>query len=404
MWQVTSEIHPLTSVMLHRPGHELENLVPRYLEDLLFDEIPWLQRAQEEHDGFARVLRQRGAQVHYLFDLLEDIFRVPHVKEQIIKAHLAYTRLFHPDVRSAVYEYLLQLPHKSTLTMLTAGLAKKDVAQFKQHRTLSDLTADSYPFYLDPMPSMYFTRDHGAVIGGKVLLGSMFSAARKRETIFLDMLQKHHPLFQQQAMGRWLDDELPAGLEGGDVLVLNERSICLGLSERTTEEAIEVAAQQLLVEKQALDTILVIQIPARRSFMHLDTVFTMVDGDKFLLFPGISHQIQVYRLTRGAGGRVKAEMVDSLRRGLAEALGLSDVEIIHSGGGDPITAAREQWGDSTNCLAVAPGVVVVYNRNQATNRVLQRHGVEVIEIEGSELVRGRGGPRCMSLPLSRHYE
>ena len=205
-------------------------------------------------------------------------------------------------------------------------------------------------------------------------------------------------------MGRWFEEALPTGLEGGDVLVLDERAICIGLSERTTEEAIETAAQRLLVDQEALDTILVIQIPARRSFMHLDTVFTMVDRDKFLIYPGISQQVKVYRLTRGAGGRVKAEMVDSLRRALAEALGLPDVEIIHSGDGDPITAAREQWGDSTNCLTVAPGVVIVYNRNQATNRVLQRHGVEVIEIEGSELVRGRGGPRCMSMPLSRRYE
>jgi len=401
LWQIVSETDPLKSVVLHRPGQELENLVPRYLERLLFDEIPWLERAQQEHAGFAEVLRQRGVHVHYLLDLMEDIFELPGVKKQAIQEHLAYTRLANPDVRQAVNDYLLQLSHRETLTMLTAGLAKKDVAQFKTYRTLSDLTADSYPFYLDPLPSTYFTRDHGFVLGRQLVIASMFNTARKRETIFLRMLQQYHRLFTEQRLQRWEIDNPSVGLEGGDVTVLHDRSICVGLSERTTEEAVERLAHHFLVETEELDTVLVVQIPARRSFMHLDTVFTMVDHDKFLIYPGILKQLQVYRLTRGRQGRVKAEALDSLRQALAACLGTGDVELIHSGGADAITAAREQWADSTNTLAVSPGVVVVYNRNQATNRILKQSGVEVIEIEGSELVRGRGGPRCMSLPLNR---
>lgn len=401
MWKVTSEVSSLSKVLLHRPGKELENLIPRYLEDLLFDEIPWLERAQAEHDGFATVLKQQGIEVLYVLELMEDILKLPGVKEQLIEEHLAFTRLVNKDVRQAVYEYLLDLGDRETLKILTAGLAKEEISQFKSYRTLSDLTVESYPFYLDPMPSMYFTRDHGAMVEDKLLVSSMFNFARRRETIFLRFLQQHHPLFQKQSLKLWFDEEVPTGLEGGDVLVLNNRTLCIGLSERTTEEAIEHVAERFLVQEETVDTIVVIQIPAKRAYMHLDTVFTMVDYDTFLMYPGIKHQIEVFTLTRGTQGRIHAENAGNLEEALSKALGISSVKIIYSGDDNPITAAREQWADSTNTLAIAPGVVVTYNRNQATNRMLRRHGIEVLEIEGSELVRGRGGPRCMSMPLSR---
>lgn len=387
--------------MLHRPGFELENLIPRYLEDLLFDEIPWLERAQTEHDGFATVLRQQGVEVVYLLGLMEDIMALPGVKEELITEHLAYARLVSKDVRKAVYEYLLQLPSATILEVLTAGLAKEQIAKFRPLGGLSALTVESYPFYLDPMPSMYFTRDHGAMVGDRLVVSSMFSLARRRETIFLRFLQKHHPLFKKRDVRLWFDEEIPVGLEGGDVLVLNSKNLCIGLSERTTEEAIEHLAAKLLVEEEVVESILVLQIPAKRAYMHLDTVFTMVDHDTFLLYPGIKEALRVFVLTRGSDGRVNAREGDTLENTLAQALGLSQVRILLSGDNDPITAAREQWGDSTNTLAVAPGVVVTYNRNAVTNKMLRRNGIEVLEIEGSELVRGRGGPRCMSMPLSR---
>ncbi len=396
-----SEVAPLCSVMLHRPGYELENLIPRYLEDLLFDEIPWLERAQTEHDGFATVLRQQGVEVVYLLGLMEDIMALPGVKEELITEHLAYARLVSKDVRKAVYEYLLQLPSATILEVLTAGLAKEQIAKFRPLGGLSALTVESYPFYLDPMPSMYFTRDHGAMVGDRLVVSSMFSLARRRETIFLRFLQKHHPLFKKRDVRLWFDEEIPVGLEGGDVLVLSPKTLCIGLSERTTEEAIEHLAAKLLVEEEVVESILVLQIPAKRAYMHLDTVFTMVDHDTFLLYPGIKEALRVFILTRGSDGRVNAREGDTLEGTLAQALGLSQVRILLSGDNDPITAAREQWGDSTNTLAVAPGVVITYNRNAVTNKMLRRNGIEVLEIEGSELVRGRGGPRCMSMPLSR---
>ncbi|MGE5654281.1 MAG: arginine deiminase family protein, partial [Bacillota bacterium] len=296
-------------------------------------------------------------------------------------------------------DYLLELPDRETVSQLMAGLSKETVAPLKKHRHFSDLTTRSYPFFLDPMPSMYFTRDHGAMIRDRLLVSEMFNFARRRETLFIRYLQRYHPLFVETPL--WIDGEIPTGIEGGDMLIINPQTLLIGFSERTTEQAIEYVAHKLLIEHQELEQIIVVQIPAKRAYMHLDTVFTMVDYDKFVLYPGVEESLEVYALTRGLGDMVEARREDDLAQTLGRALRVRKVEIIHSGGNNPITAAREQWSDSSNTLTVAPGKVICYNRNQVTNRVLREHGIEVIEIEGSELVRGRGGPRCMSMPLAR---
>ncbi len=397
--EVRSEIGPLQAVLLHRPGAELNHLIPRFLGDLLFDEIPWLERAREEHAGFAAAITSAGAQVYYVEDLVTELIADRAIKEQLINDHLAFVRLVNPDVTQAVHDYLLELPDRQTVDLLIAGLSKDTVAPLKKHRHFSDLTTRSYPFFLDPMPSMYFTRDHGAMVRDRLLVSEMFNFARRRETLFVRYLQRFHPLFVETPL--WIDGEIPTGIEGGDLLIINPQTLLVGFSERTTEQAIEYVAQKLLVEHQELAQIIVVQIPAKRAYMHLDTVFTMLDYDKFILYPGVEEKIEVYTLTRGLGDLIDAKREDDLRQTLSRALKISDVEIIRSGGHDPITAAREQWSDSTNTLTVAPGKVICYNRNQVTNRVLRERGLEVIEIEGSELVRGRGGPRCMSMPLAR---
>lgn len=397
--RVSSEIGPLKKVILHRPGGELDNLVPRYLEDLLFDEIPWLEKAAQEHDGFKKALEENGTEVYYIDHLVMDIIKDKKVKRELVSQHLNFTRLPNEETREKVYQYFMDLENQELIETLNSGVRKEEISKLKDYVCLSDLTVRSYPFYLDPMPSMYFTRDHGVMIGGRLLISEMFNFSRRRETIFLRLVQRHHSLFENTPL--LFEGEIPTGIEGGDVLVLKEDVVLIGYSQRTTEAAIEVLAQQLLAQSEHLKEILVIQIPAKRAYMHLDTVFTMVDYDKFLLYPGVEPKMHYYRLKRGKNNSVEAEAVDDFKSLLAPALGLSNIEVIYSGGDDPITAAREQWGDSTNTLALGPGKVIVYNRNRVTNKILKQRGIEIIEIEGGELVRGRGGPRCMSLPIAR---
>lgn len=396
--KVTSEIGRLKKVLLHRPGTELEHIVPAYMEDLLFDEIPWLDRAREEHDNFAAALTGAGAKVYYVGDLVADIMEDHSIKSQLIDKHLQLSNIADPDTRNVVSEYLNHLPHKETFEQLTGGLPKLKVRDMKDTLSLSDLTPVGFPFYLPPMPSMYFMRDHGVTLQNGIIISSMFNDARKREPLFLRAIIDCHPEFEDVDI--LPTEPMPRGIEGGDMLVLSNDTLLVGLSQRTTEQAIETLAQRLLIEHPILKQVLVMQIPIKRAYMHLDTVFTMLDYDKFLFFPGIRDVVYMYRLSRGKDNKVYAEQLGSVKQGLEKALGHT-VQIIYSGGTTSYEASREQWNDSTNTLAVAPGKVIVYNRNLLTNKSLRKAGIETIEVEGSELVRGRGGPRCMSMPLER---
>lgn len=400
-FNVTSEIGRLKAVLLHKPGKELERLTPDYLKELLFDDIPWLKKMREEHDEFADVLRQRGTKVYYVEDLLEEILRDVNVKRNLINDILIYSQIENHELREMIFSYLFDRSAAEIAEIAIAGLNKKDVPNSDREYALSDYIKKDYPLYINPIPNFYFMRDPLSVIGSGICINSMHTDARRREPMLIKYIYDYNPLFMKDYSQIWYNYTIPYSIEGGDILVLSGEVVAVGCSERTSANGIEILARNLFAGDEDIKEVLAVQIPSVRAFMHLDTVFTMIDRDKFTIYPGILDRVFVYKLTRGAGKGIKVTPENSLVEALKKSLRLPAVSLIQSGGGDTVTAAREQWNDSTNTLAIAPGVVVTYSRNEASNEVLRNNGIEVLEIDGSELVRGRGGPRCMSMPLVR---
>lgn len=398
---VTSEIGNLKAVLLHRPGKELEKLTPDLLESLLFDDIPWLKAMQNEHDEFAEILRTRGTSVYYVEKLLADILESESIKKKVVEDTLQASRIQNPKLRKALYEKILDMEPSEVAEIAIAGLAKNEIELDIPQDSLWDHVHKDYPLYINPAPNLYFTRDPAAVIGDGISINTMRTETRRRESGLIRYLYENHPIFESSNGKLWYDNDQSHNIEGGDILVLSEKVIAIGCSERTSSAAIETLAEKLFSERKQLKEVLAIHIPALRAFMHLDTVFTMVDHDSFTIFPGIQNKTDVYRLTRNNKKGIKVTPEKSLLPTLKKSLGIPSIKLIQSGGGDAITAAREQWNDSTNTLAIAPGVVVTYSRNERSNDTLRKNGIEVLEIGGSELVRGRGGPRCMSCPLVR---
>jgi len=398
---VTSEIGALKQVMLHRPGKEVENLVPEYLGRLLFDDIPYIKVADEEHDAFAQLLRDNGVEVLYLEDLAAGALHNDAIKEEFVNEFLTESGIVSKVVFEALKEYLINMPSQKLIYTVMAGV-RKEAVSIKGENQLSMLIEDDYAFYLDPMPNLYFTRDPAAAIGHGLSINRMHTEARRRETLFMKYIYKYNPLFAGQDIPLWYNRDNRFSIEGGDQLVLSDSTIAIGCSERTTAEAIENFAAKLLYEQDEFKRILVFDIPKCRAFMHLDTVFTMVDFDKFTIHPGISPTLQVYEIIKGDNGGLHISNENTKpEEALKKALNLPAVEFIECGGGDRIIAGREQWNDGSNTLAIAPGTVVTYERNYVTNDILDGKGIKVLPIKSSELSRGRGGPRCMSMPLCR---
>lgn len=389
--QVFSEIGPLETVLMKRPGPELDNLTPDNMSALLFDELPFLAMAQKEHDHFAEILRQHQVEVLYLEDLVTTAMTTDKARKDLIAAFLAAT-VFDQATGRLLEEYLLSLDGEALVAATMAGIRRKTLGLPE--------TEPSQPFVTAPMPSLYFTRDPASGIGEGMTLNPMAYPARQKENLYMASVLKDHPRFAGQ-VPCWLAGG-SASLEGGDILVLSDNLLAIGLSQRTQQAAIQQLAKSLF-KTSSFHQILVIEIPQQRSMMHLDTVLTMVDQDKFTYYPGIQQPdggIPCY-LLQEAGDGVKSRYSEDLKGLLAELLDLPEVLMIPTGGGDQVAAAREQWGDGSNTLALAPGVVVTYDRNQVTNETLRRHGVTVLEIPSGELSRGRGGPRCMTQPLRR---
>ena len=400
---VYSEIGKLKTVMLHRPGKELENLAPDILHRMLIDDIPYLKIAQEEHDAFAHVLRQQGIKVLYLEDLLAESLTDEKVRRAFLDQLLDESSIKKQDpLHQLLLNYLQELPTKEMVKTVIAGIRKSAI--HNSTPSLADLAEDpDYPFYLDPMPNVYFTRDQQAAIGSGMTINRMTFRARRRESLFMETILKNHPDFKNATIPVWRDRYHHGRLEGGDELVLNNHVLAVGISQRTSATAITDLAHNLFGHS-SYDTILAIKIPHNHAMMHLDTVFTMINYDQFTVHPFIldkAGKIDIYVLQPDDHNGVKITEKNDLVQVLKENLHLSELDLIPTGGGDPIAAPREQWNDGSNTLTIAPGEVVTYDRNYVSNDLLRKHGIIVHEIRSSELSRGRGGPRCMSCPLIR---
>ena len=395
-----SEIGKLNKVLLHRLGGEIEGLVPDNFERLLFDDIPYLKIAQQEHDRFAELLKENGVEVIYYVDETAKALKTEEIRQNFVDDFIADSGIYSEEAREAVRDYLLGMPSKQLVEKAISGI-KKDEIQVKNKGSLASYIAYGYPYYTDPMPNLYFTRDPGACVGNGLNVHHMSTVARRREALLLEYMYKYNEDFAPAGTHLWYDYDMDASIEGGDVLVLSKDIVAIGLSQRTTAGSIERFAENLLKES-SFKKILVFDIPKSRAFMHLDTVFTMVDYDKFTIHPEIEGPLQIYEITLNPDGRAHFESIQGeLENILSSELKLPAVELIRCGGDDPMAAQREQWNDGSNTLAIAPATVITYERNYVTNELLDKKGIKVITMPSSELSRGRGGPRCMSCPVNR---
>lgn len=398
---VTSEIGQLKKVMLHRPGKELENLMPDHLDRLLFDDIPYLEEAQREHDAFAKILSDNGVEVLYLEKLASEAIDHANVKETFVDEWLEEADIASQSAKDAIRQYLLSITDTFEIVLKTMEGFKKTEIEICEGVNLADDIETDYPFLVDPMPNLYFTRDPFATMGSGVSLNHMYSETRNRETIYGKYIFEHHPVYGGGSVPLYYDRKETTRIEGGDELVLSKDTLAIGISQRTDARSVEKLAKNIF-EQTDFTHVLGFVIASNRKFMHLDTVFTMIDYDKFTIHPEIESGLKVYEITKADNGEINIDLTeDSLENVLADALGVEQVTLIRTGGDDIVAAAREQWNDGSNTLAIAPGVVIVYDRNTVTNKKLEEAGIELHKLRGSELVRGRGGPRCMSMPFYR---
>ena len=405
---VTSEIGKLKKVLLHRPGKELLNLTPDTLGRLLFDDIPFLPDAQKEHDAFAKTLRDNGVKVVYLEDLMTEVIAEnSEVREKFIRQFIKEAGINTIKYERLVYNYLNKIKDPKKLVLKTMeGIQVGDIPKQQRdiEKTLVDLINTPDKFIADPMPNLYFTRDNFATVGDGVDINRMYSVTRNRECIYGEYIFNYHKDYKKTP--KLYNRSYEYHTEGGDLLNINDKIIAIGISQRTQPEAIDQLAKNFFKEKSCkIETILAFNIPSSRAFMHLDTVFTQIDKYTFTYHPGIMDTLQVFEITEGFDPTTfedlnVVEINAPLDKILEKYLG-HKVKLIPCAGGDKVAAERGQWNDGSNTLCIAPGVVIVYDRNEETNKVLKQNGIKVIKIHGAELSRGRGGPRCMSMPLER---
>ena len=399
---VRSEIKPLKKVLLHRPGKELLNLTPDTLGRLLFDDIPFLKVAQQEHDAFAQILKDNGVEVVYLEDLAaETIGQCPDLRKKFIEQFIVEGGVYTEEYQKALFEFFDAYKDNKELILKTMEGVRYGELKVSSESLVTKINDDKDELILDPMPNLYFTRDPFASIGNGVSMNRMYSVTRNRETIYADYIFKYHNDYKGK-VPYFYERDNNFHIEGGDILNLNDKVLAIGISQRTESAAIDKIAKNVFASADStIETVLAFRIPSSRAFMHLDTVFTQIDYDKFTIHPNIMGPLEVYELTKN-GDKVEIKLLtDTLKAILEKYLGVPDVKLIKCGGEDRIAAEREQWNDGSNTLCIAPGVIVVYERNDVSNALLREAGLKVLEMPSAELSRGRGGPRCMSMPLVR---
>jgi arginine deiminase len=403
MFRVDSEVGRLRQVILHRPGLELKRLTPDNAADLLFDDVLWVTRAQQEHDAFADVLRSRGVVVHYYSDLLAQTLDVTAARDYILDGVFDprwHGPLAADQLRAAVDE----LDSPALAGYLVGGITKREISELApEPKSIAFHSLDPDGFVLAPLPNLLYQRDTSCWIYGGVSINAMRRQARVRESMFAEAIYRWHPMFADAGFDVWYHgaDAAPATIEGGDVLVIGNGAVLAGMSERTTAQALEMLAHRLFAAGAAT-SLVAIDMPKQRAFMHLDTMLTMADYGVFTKYAGMG-MLRSYTIEPGASARelkVTDHPPEDMHTALAAALGLPSITVL-TAVQDVRSAQREQWDDGCNVLAVEPGVVVAYERNVTTNAYLAENGIEVLTVAGGELGRGRGGPRCMSCPIER---
>ena len=392
---VTTEVGRLRTVLLHRPGAELSRLTPRNTADLLFDGVPWVGRAQEEHDAFAQALRDREVEVLYLQELLCQVLDDPVARAAVVDVAIAPT-VVGPTLATVLRKWLTDQPSDELVGHLAAGLTHDELPRSGPEGVVARLAGPS-EFVVPPLPNLLFTRDSSVLVAEQVAITSPSMRARQRETSLTGAVYRHHPRFAGTPLLYGADKE-EAWFEGGDVLLLAPGVVAVGVGQRTTPAGVEAFALRTFAAGVA-HTVLAVPIAQERATMHLDTICTMVDVDAVVMFPTVAHSLQAWTVTPD-GDATSITGPEPFLLAAATAMQLDELRVVDTGL-DPVTAEREQWDDGNNTLALAPGLVVAYERNVVTNAALEAAGIEVVRIAGSELGSGRGGPRCMSCPISR---
>ncbi|HTV99984.1 MAG TPA: arginine deiminase [Streptosporangiaceae bacterium] len=403
MFHVDSEVGRLRQVILHRPELELKRLTPDNAADLLFDDVLWVSEAQAEHDEFAAALREHGVTVHYYRDLFAQTLQIGEARTYVLD------KIFDPRIQGplaidALRAALDALGPDDLARYLIGGITKREILDLgADPKSIAFHSLDADGFVLAPLPNLLYQRDTSSWIYGGVSVNAMRRRARMRETVSDEAIYRWHPMFAGNGFEVWLHgaDSAPATIEGGDILVLGDGAVLVGMSERTQPQAVEMLADRLFTAGAA-DRLVAIDMPKSRAFMHLDTVLTMADYGLFVKYAGLG-MLPSYTVEPGSGQRelkVTDHPPEDMHDAIAGALGRSGIRVL-TATQDVHSAQREQWDDGCNVLALAPGVVVAYDRNVTTNTFLRENGVEVIAVRGSELGRGRGGPRCMTCPIER---
>lgn len=408
--KVNSEIGKLKAVLLHPPGKEITRLTPPNMKALLWDNIPWPERALEEHQSYVRQLEERGAKVYLTPDLLKDVIGDKTLRDELIEKSAAYeAERLTPETLQTMQEYMKGATDDQLIDIFMGGITKEELYRETHAVAFEDLADYANEFCLTPMTNIGWSRDPAAAIGNGIAFSHMYGRAREREPLYVKYVFKYHPVFKDLDYHLWYgiaeDDE--TNLEGGNVFPLSQEVLAIGFNERTAYRTIVKLATRLM-EKSEVKDVLALQFDNKKlaegdvgMFVHVDTFFTMVDHESFLFFPHIAEMLKVYRLSKGAGGKIMTYVEGDLFETLKKVLHLKSLRLIEVGGGESYKAQAEQWGLAANVFTIAPGVVFAYNRNVSTNRELRKNGIEVIELEGNELAKVLGGPRCATMPLWR---